>query len=471
MEAARQPRAMAVLDGERLVYENAESSDLQTPPLNQRNTAPSSSEAQRGLRQLSLPTVGSTQAAADAAVAARRNESGMGASPDANDTGEAQRIRYFRRLSKLPAQPLDSTSLNTPILKFMDAARGILFALSQGLHAIKQHISVSNDDRLATLSQRGLSMASSSMNQLIQALDRLDTGTQLGRLEPVVVRRVLEASNDSLRTFRRMVTTFHAQLTQLEDRMDVRFSRTLLLLLYGSVAELRNSSAVMAPNYAKVQQYLADERPWADEDHPERAYRFKRTLDTPHDTNDSGALDSSLGSPRASTPLMQYGARNRAESVSSLRSPGWPNREALKSVNTPQVNTTLSPTKGSPQVRLRSISNTSREDSTVDSQLRGTLEQVTTQAVRIWTDLHTDLQKAQPTSDENARRLRDVDATCLSTLEQTKQLRTTISRLPTDEMNMRLPLPEYQQVWEQANHFVRVCHKSSPSRPLSRFRR
>lgn len=435
---------------------------LSPPPLRRPVQTPSSAESGRGLRQLSLPTVGATQAAADAAAAARRVESHSSPAGDASEPLDAQRTRYFRRLSAMPPV-VNVDPVPPPILKFMDAARGVLFALSQIYNALKQHISVSNDERLVAHFQRVLSLAGISMNMLISALDRLDTATQFGVPEPPVIRGVLDACSESLRTFRRAVSMLHAQLPQLEESVDVRFSRTLLLMLYGSVAELRNSAAIMAPHVEEVAPYLAQDVA-EESDVPWRSRSRSRppASDASFETMDT--TSDSAFSPVASTPLPKHRTLRTKLSSSMMRSPASPvhTRKALAS---PRTTGTPSSSSSVPQLKMRSPPSV-REVPVIDVTLQSLLEQVTAQAVQVWTDLHAHIHTHSPelsaAEETNAKRLRDVDEMCTSTLDQTRRLQATLASLPDDAWRARPPSPECQQLWEEANHFVRVRRSTNP---------
>ena len=130
------------------------------------------------LRRLNLPTIGATQAAAEA-VAATRSASesreagaavtGAVASP-AEHIVDAERTRYFRRLSALPSAPPNVAATPKPVLKFVDATRGILFALSQIYSALTQHTAVSTDERLVAHFQRVLGIAAKSMSALLSLI-------------------------------------------------------------------------------------------------------------------------------------------------------------------------------------------------------------------------------------------------------------------------------------------------------------
>lgn len=349
------------------------------------------------------------------------------ATSDANDTDkqvEAQRTRYFRRLSTLPPAPVNLPLIPAPVLKYMDAARGILFGLSQVYNALKQHISVSKNERLVAQLQRVLNLAGISMNLLIGALDRLDAAMQRGVPEPSVIRGVMEASHKCLRTFQTTVSMLPSQIPQLDESVDVRFSRTLLLMLYGSMAELRNSAAVMAPHIDAVKPYLAQE-----------------------------------AAPTTPLHALSFGEGTPAEtSVSSrtMPSPTHPPPDRRRLPGAPSHG--LAPSVSLPSLRVRTTNGTQRERR-MDESLHTLLKQVTQSAMHVWTELHAHIQAIPPDAlgidEATRRRLRDVDEACETTLVQTNRLQTAIAHAP-DTSQRTVPPPETYNVWEEANHFVRV---------------
>ncbi|GAC93551.1 hypothetical protein PHSY_001116 [Pseudozyma hubeiensis SY62] len=237
-----------------------------------------------GLRKLSLPTVGATQAAAEAAAAALAARHGYNNSPArfdlghgrmASDRGEnhwpsnsasptvnaprtaadQERNSYFRRLSTLPPSTI-SKAVPAPVLKFVDGTRGVLFALSQIHAAIGQFMTPVIDERISGQFHRLLDISNGSVANLINALDRFDSLSRRGTPDPSVIRGVLVTCKDSVITFRKLISVLQLQLRALQSSSDVRYARTLLLMLYGSMAEVSNSWAEMAPLVEAVQPYL-----------------------------------------------------------------------------------------------------------------------------------------------------------------------------------------------------------------------
>ncbi|SNX84373.1 related to SOG2 - key component of the RAM signaling network [Melanopsichium pennsylvanicum] len=239
-----------------------------------------------GLRKLSLPTVGATQAAAEAAAAALAARAGYSnntpprfdlghgrmasdraadniwptrsASPTVNGSRSAadqERNSYFRRLSTLPPSTI-SKAVPMPVLKFVDGTRGVLFALSQIHAAIGQFMTPVIDERISSQFHRLLDISNGSVANLINALDRFDSLSRRGTPDPSVIRGVLVTCKDSVITFRKLISVLQLQLRALQSSSDVRYGRTLLLMLFGSMAEVSNSWTEMAPLVEAVQPYL-----------------------------------------------------------------------------------------------------------------------------------------------------------------------------------------------------------------------
>ncbi|SPO36449.1 related to SOG2 - key component of the RAM signaling network [Pseudozyma flocculosa] len=236
-----------------------------------------------GLRKLSLPTVGATQAAAEAAAAAMASRAPYAHTPPRGDShggvpsdkgenvlpaarsdsptvarnpADFERNSYFRRLSTLPPSTI-AKAVPPPVLKFVDGTRGVLFALSQIHAALKQYILFATDERISGQFNRVLDIASGSMTTFINSLDRFDSLSLRGTPEPSVIRGVLMTCKESVVTFRKVVSVLQLQLRALQSSADVRFTRTLLLMLYGSMAEVSNSWTAMAPQVDAVLPYLS----------------------------------------------------------------------------------------------------------------------------------------------------------------------------------------------------------------------
>jgi hypothetical protein len=170
---------------------------------------------------------------------------------------DGERNSYFRRMSTLPASTI-SKAVPECLLVTVDAARGILFALTQIYSALRDYIVFSINDRLSNVLNQVLDPAYQYLARLITALDRFDALCRSGTPPPAACRGVLENCLDNITVFKKVVGLLQFQLRLLARSDDVRYTRSLVLKLYGSMAELSNSWNAMSPHIEEVQRLLND---------------------------------------------------------------------------------------------------------------------------------------------------------------------------------------------------------------------
>ncbi|WVR05328.1 hypothetical protein IAU60_002342 [Kwoniella sp. DSM 27419] len=170
---------------------------------------------------------------------------------------DESRNSYFRRLSTLPVSTL-SKAIPPALLKFIDAIRGILYALSQLHSALRQYLVFAVSERVAGVFARVMEPASNYMNTLINALDRFDSMSR--RVTPPVhaIRSVIDAAKESVAVFAKVVAVLRMQVPALKEN-DVRYTRTLLTMIYGSMAEVVRSWQTMAPLLNDIKPLLVVE--------------------------------------------------------------------------------------------------------------------------------------------------------------------------------------------------------------------
>jgi hypothetical protein len=154
------------------------------------------------------------------------------------DGVEHRSAAFVRRLSSLPEGKRKS-QMDDP---FLDLARGFLYALDQ-IHApIKRLIGNSKDGTRSEL-EKACRHAYNAANELEQLLQKAtshdeeieeDEHAKIG----VAVRRSCESCMD---TFEKLVVTLQADLRKVITEGNQQCVRTLMLLLYGSLVEIRNS--------------------------------------------------------------------------------------------------------------------------------------------------------------------------------------------------------------------------------------
>jgi hypothetical protein len=173
---------------------------------------------------------------------------------------DGERHSYFRRFSVLQSSSISKT-IPDSLLRLVDAARGILFAVSQIYQALRHYTVDAIDERLASVLLKVLDPASGYITQLINALDRFDSMSRRTLPTPLVCRGVFESCKDNVTIFGKAVGVLALQLKVLATQDDVRYTRQMLLVLYGAAAEISNAWRLMIPHLDSVEPLLRDHRP------------------------------------------------------------------------------------------------------------------------------------------------------------------------------------------------------------------
>ncbi|TFK55152.1 hypothetical protein OE88DRAFT_1780062 [Heliocybe sulcata] len=173
---------------------------------------------------------------------------------------DIERNSYFRRFSTLPTSTISKT-IPDSLLSLIDAIRGILFALSQVYQTLQHYTVYAIDERLSSVLMKVLDPASMYMTQLINTLDRFDSMSRRTLPHPYVCRAVIESCKDNVAVFGKAVGVLALQLKVLATRDDVRYTRQMLLVLYGATAEISNAWQSILPHIDVVEPMLRDQRP------------------------------------------------------------------------------------------------------------------------------------------------------------------------------------------------------------------
>ncbi|KAK3806160.1 MAG: RAM signaling pathway protein-domain-containing protein [Linnemannia elongata] len=143
---------------------------------------------------------------------------------------------YFQRLATHPPPP---HPLPGERVRLVEAARGILFALSQIYRAVKQVVGCSTDEKFSLLFTRLLQSANSAMTQLIQALDRFDNSAQVQVPDQSICSEIMRCCESNVVAFRKLVHVVQTQIRSISMVADARLVRNLVLLLHGALSEIR----------------------------------------------------------------------------------------------------------------------------------------------------------------------------------------------------------------------------------------
>ncbi|KAJ7702257.1 RAM signaling pathway protein-domain-containing protein [Mycena rosella] len=166
-----------------------------------------------------------------------------------------ERNSYFRRLSKLPAASISNT-LPKGLLSLIDSARSILFAMCQVYQSLEHYTIHAPDDRLKSVLRKVLDPASADMMQLINALDRFDAMSRKMLPPHTVCRGVVESCRDTVASFGKAVGVLSLQLKVIAGADDVRYLRSMLLMLYGATAEVAVAWQGMIPQIETIRPLL-----------------------------------------------------------------------------------------------------------------------------------------------------------------------------------------------------------------------
>ena len=348
-------------------------------------------------------------------------DSGLRSSPTEMSQGFGA---YFRRLSIMPA----SVRVSLSSVKVVEAARGILFALSQIHQAAQQYVGLCGDAALSRKINRVLYNAKIHVGNLIDSLE-----THEGKEEGPDVLPVIEACNACVGAFKHVISILLQHVEVLADRADVRLTRTFILLIYGAAVELQNSWAELRSSLPVV------ERPALPSQMP----------------NTPVSAISKTSSPQANRLKTIIGA------PPNITLPPTPS-PSIKSVDTSKSDYNPPPTPfgipPTPSVDLSQMADN-------DEPLFEKIQTATTTALSVLGYISDQVAKLNvpgqiPTGKEppgaTMAKLKELGAYAVSTGDVTKRLKGRVAIV-----RERKDLVERKKFWEDTNAFVKVPSKVS----------
>ncbi|KAG5513784.1 hypothetical protein PMAC_000822 [Pneumocystis sp. 'macacae'] len=139
---------------------------------------------------------------------------------------------YFKRFSTLP----ETKRIFLKSIKVVETSRGILFSLSQVYQGIKQYVMFCTDSSIKQTINLFLYTANIHIGTLTSALEEYETKDP--NSEP---SNVVSACCACIEAFKQVIGIFHKHIKKITMKADIRYTRTLLLLLYGAAVEIQNS--------------------------------------------------------------------------------------------------------------------------------------------------------------------------------------------------------------------------------------
>ena len=343
------------------------------------------------------------------------DDSGIRSSPTEMTQGFGA---YFRRLSIMPANIRVSLSS----VKVVEAARGILFALSQIQQATQQYVGLCGDAALSRKINRVLYDAKIHVGNLIDSLEAHE-----GKGEGPDVLPVIEACNACVGAFRDVINVLLQHIAVLADRADVRLTRTFILLIYGAAVELQNSWIGLRPSLPVVD---------------------KPALPSPISNTPISAL------PKASSPQA-----NRLKTII-----GAPPNITLPPTPNPSIKSDTSKLDFNPPPTPFGIPPTSNVDplqmAENDEPLFEKIQTATTTALSVLAYISEQVAKLHapgqiPAGKEppgtTMAKLKELGAYAVSTGDVTKRLKGRVA-----VVRERKDMAERKKFWEDTNAFVKV---------------
>jgi hypothetical protein len=166
-----------------------------------------------------------------------------------------ERNSYFRRFSSQPNSNLNN-SVSLPLLALVDSARSLLFAVSQIYQSLEHYTIQAIDDRLSSVLRKVLDPANADMLQLIDSLDRFDSISNKSSPPPQVCRAVVESCRDTVAVFGKAISVLSLQLKVIAGGDDVRYLRSMLLVLYGASAEIALAWQNLLPHIEAIKFFI-----------------------------------------------------------------------------------------------------------------------------------------------------------------------------------------------------------------------
>ncbi|KIJ63249.1 hypothetical protein HYDPIDRAFT_29512 [Hydnomerulius pinastri MD-312] len=172
---------------------------------------------------------------------------------------DTERHAYFKRLSALPANAI-SNNLPTSLRSLVECARSLFFAVSQVYQALSHYITYTINQQLSSVLRKVTDPAYTYMMQLNGALERFDAMGKKTTPPPSLCRALVESSRDTAAVFGKAIAMLALQLKILASKDDDRYMRSLVLILFGAVAEISHAWQTLVPHIDAIKPHLVDHR-------------------------------------------------------------------------------------------------------------------------------------------------------------------------------------------------------------------
>jgi RAM signalling pathway protein/Leucine rich repeat len=177
-------------------------------------------------------------------------------SPASPADSASQRATYVRRLSSLPERKRESNSPD-PVI---EGAKGILYALFQVHPLIQNLLGLARD---GTNKRTSLERVFYNATTHVEELDRhiqsyITYSDEDEEISPRSNENVHSACLTSVQAYMHVLGLLSRNVETLLDNGDPRYIRTLLLLVYGSAAEVRNAGADLFRHGRNIRSWIPE---------------------------------------------------------------------------------------------------------------------------------------------------------------------------------------------------------------------
>lgn len=240
---------------------------------------------------------------------------------------DAKQVKEQQQHSSSPSSPTRSSDAyfrrlaarNTPVevspamMHLMDGIRGILFALASLQSTVNQYASMIGEEARKAL---GL-LPSSLLDALIASLDRIDAMARRRQPTTQLIRQLILDCRMCISQFGQLVQNVQDNIAHAAD---VRFSRLLLLTMYGSMAEVATAWKTLHPLLSEVKHLLATRGHVANASITSASSSSLRTPISPiNETREVAAAEvaSIRSSPGRHLPVLREKSKRNAGSFSA----------------------------------------------------------------------------------------------------------------------------------------------------------
>lgn len=175
-------------------------------------------------------------------------------------TVDEARDAYFKRLSTLPANSLPD-AIPEPLLRAMDAVRGVMYSMTQLHLGLKQFLVFSNNKSVSEVFARVLDPATDFLHGLVNALDRFDSMSRRRLPTVAVIKQVFECCRDAITVFIKVSGVLTLQIQALRQTANQRYARTLLMQVTGCLSEVVGSWRIIAAVASDIRSLLQVDPP------------------------------------------------------------------------------------------------------------------------------------------------------------------------------------------------------------------